>query len=218
MNGAHNLGGMMGLGPVVVDPDAPDFRADWERRTFAMAMGMGIARVWSLDEMRYAREARHPADYFGSTYYEIWLSALERLVLAHGLASPEELRAGRAFDPAAPVPRVDVAAVERLVAHGTPYDRPADRPARFQVGDRVVTRNDHPPGHTRLPRYARGRRGVVEAVHGLHVLPDANAHGRGEQPEWLYTVRFSGRELWGESAEPALQVSIAAWESYFEGE
>ena len=60
----------------------------------------------------------------------------------------------------------------------------------------------HPVGHTRLPRYARGRAGVVERVHGAHVLPDANAHGAGEQPQWLYTVRFAARELWGDDGRP----------------
>ena len=79
------------------------------------------------------------------------------------------------------------------------------------------TRVLNPTGHTRLPRYARGKQGTVERVHGAHVLPDSNAHGHGERPEWLYSVRFSGRELWGEAADPTLTVDIDAWESYLEG-
>jgi nitrile hydratase len=74
----------------------------------------------------------------------------------------------------------------------------------------------HPEGHTRLPRYARGKRGVVELVHGAHVFPDTNAHAMGENPQWLYTIRFTGPELWGEGADPALSVSVDAWESYLD--
>jgi nitrile hydratase len=106
--------------------------------------------------------------------------------------------------------------VASTLARGGPADRPAERPARFSVGDRVVTRNMHPKGHTRLPRYARGKEGVIERVHGAHVFPDTNAHREGENPQWLYTVRFTGRALWGEEVDPHLAVSIDAWESYLE--
>ncbi|MGH8965360.1 MAG: SH3-like domain-containing protein, partial [Actinomycetes bacterium] len=91
-----------------------------------------------------------------------------------------------------------------------------DKPARFAVGDRVRTRNIHPTGHTRLPRYARAKHGVVERVHGAHVFPDTNAHGAGECPGWLYGVRFTGRELWGEDADERLTVVVDAWEAYLE--
>lgn len=74
----------------------------------------------------------------------------------------------------------------------------------------------NPHGHTRLPRYARGKVGVVEARHGCHVFPDTNAHGLGEEPQWLYTVRFDGTELWGDDAEAGVTVSIDAWEPYLE--
>jgi len=88
-------------------------------------------------------------------------------------------------------------------------------PAHYlQAGDAVVTRNVHPHGHTRLPRYVRGKRGVIHRLHGIHVYPDTNAHGQGEQPQPLYSVRFEGRELWGESAEPNEQVHVDCWESY----
>jgi nitrile hydratase len=89
-------------------------------------------------------------------------------------------------------------------------------PARFAVGDRVVTRNMHPAGHTRLPRYARDKEGVIELLHGAHAFPDTRAHGQGDDPQWLYTVRFSAWELWGEEADPTVSVSIDAWESYLE--
>ena len=103
-----------------------------------------------------------------------------------------------------------------MLAVGSDSERPAETPARFAAGDPVITRNIHPTGHTRLPRYTRGKRGVIERVHGAHVFPDSNAHGLGEAPQWLYTVRFTGAELWGEDADPTLTTSIDAWDSYLE--
>ena len=158
---------------------------------------------------RYARESLHPADYLASSYYEIWTKGLEKLLVQQGLVRPEELKAGRALTPSAPVQRVLRAEdVPGVLARGGPAERPAEQPARYAVGDGVVTRNMHPGGHTRLPRYARAKCGVIERVNGVFVFPDANAHGRGESPQWLYTVRFAGTELWGEDADPALAVSV----------
>jgi nitrile hydratase subunit beta len=217
MNGAQDLGGAMGFGRVEHEPDEPWFHAEWERRAFAVTLAIGAAGRWSLDESRHARESLHPADYLSSSYYEIWVKGLEKLVTRHDLVSPEELARGAALTPPAPVKRVlRGEEVATALARGGPTERPAEHPARFAVGDAVMTRVMHPSGHTRLPRYARGKRGLVERVHGAHVFPDSNAHGQGENPQWLYTVRFSGPELWGEEADPTLVVSIDAWESYLE--
>jgi len=217
MNGGQDLGGMQGFGPVAPEPGEPLFHAPWERRAFGVTLAMGATGAWSLDASRHAREILPPPEYLAATYYEIWAKGLERLVVGAGLVSAEELRAGAALAPPAPVKRVlraeDVAAV---LARGAPCDREPRGPARFRVGDRVATRNMHPRGHTRLPRYARAKTGTVEIVHGAHVFPDAHAHGAGEEPQWLYAVRFNGRELWGEEADPTLIVSIDAWESYLE--
>lgn len=217
MNGAQDLGGMMGFGSIGIEPNEPLFHAAWERRALGVTLAMGATGTWSIDTSRHARESLPPADYLSSSYYEIWTKALERLVLRYGLVDPDELKAGRALTPAKPVKRVLQAAdVPAVLARGGPCDRPATTPARFSVGDRVRTKNIHPKGHTRLPRYARAKAGVVEIVHGAHVFPDSNAHGQGENPQWLYTVRFTGPELWGEDADPTLAVSIDAWESYLE--
>jgi nitrile hydratase beta subunit len=217
MNGAQDLGGMMGFGPVDPEKDEPWFHADWERRAMGVTSAMGATGSWTIDMSRHARESLPPAEYLSSSYYEIWTKGVERLVVKTGLVTEEELRLGRALAPPAPIKRVlkpeDVPAV---LARGGPAEREATEPARFRVGDRVRTRNMHPRGHTRLPRYARGREGVIERVHGTHVFPDTNAHGEGENPQWLYTVRFSGRELWGEEADPTIVVSVDAWESYLE--
>ena len=217
MNGAQDLGGMMGFGPVEPEANEPLFHAPWERRVLGYTVALGAAGKWNIDMSRHARESLAPAEYLSSSYYEIWTKGVERLVVKTGLVSEEELRLGKALNPPAPIKRVltrdDVPAV---LARGGPTEREATGPARFAVGDRVRTRNMHPKGHTRLPRYARDREGVIERVHGAHVFPDTNGHGAGENPQWLYTVRFSGRELWGEEADPNLVVSIDAWESYLE--
>jgi nitrile hydratase len=217
MNGAQDLGGMLGFGPIAPEADEPWFHAEWERRAFGVTLAMGATGAWNLDMTRHARESLHPADYLTSSYYDIWIKGLERLLVEKGLVTPEELAAGHALTEPTPLGRVLKAAdVPAVLARGGPADRPPEQPARFAVGDRVVTRNMHPKGHTRLPRFARDKEGVVERVHGAHVFPDTNAHGRGENPQWVYTVRFSGRELWGAEADPTLAVSIDAWESYLE--
>jgi nitrile hydratase beta subunit len=99
---------------------------------------------------------------------------------------------------------------------GSPTLRDATTPALFKVGDRVRAKQMNPPTHTRLPHYVRGHVGVIDLVHGSHIFPDTHAMGAGEQPQWLYTVRFDGRELWGDKADPTSSVSVDAWESYLD--
>ncbi|GJE18617.1 nitrile hydratase subunit beta [Methylobacterium marchantiae] len=215
MNGAQDLGGAHGFGPVVAEADEPIFHAPWERRVFALALAMGYTGAWTLDGSRAARESLPPAEYLSSSYYEIWLAALESQIVATGLATREEIAGGVSEASAKPVARV-LRAEETppRFSAGFPSDRPAEGPALFSVGDAVLTRNDHPTGHTRLPRYARGRRGVVERVHGAFVLPDASAVGRDVPPQWLYTVGFAAADLWGASADPGGRVTVAAFEGY----
>jgi nitrile hydratase len=216
MNGAHDMGGMQGFGPVEPEPNEPVFHADWERRAFALTMAMGATGEWNIDMSRFARENRPPADYLTKTYYELWAAGTEQLVLERGLVSADEIDAGRAIHPSRPVKHVLVAAeVAPALARGAPTDRPSTAPARYQVGDAVWARNINPPSHTRLPRYVRGHVGVIDAVRGCQVFPDSNALGN-EDPQWLYTVRFDARELWGADADPTVSVSVDAWESYLE--
>lgn len=217
MNGGQDLGGMHGFGPIAPEPNEPRFHAEWEKRVFGLAMAMGLSGTWNLDASRAAREALPPGEYLTSSYYAIWLKALERQVQAHGLASPEELSSGTVSTPPVTVKRVlRGEEVEPLFARGFPSDRPVTDPARFAAGERVRTRVLNPEGHTRLPRYVRGRVGMVECVHGSFVFPDTNACLAGEAPQWLYTVQFSGRELWGAQAGPGHAVSVNAFESYLE--
>jgi nitrile hydratase subunit beta len=217
MNGAQDLGGAHGFGPVVPEPDEPVFHADWERRVFAMALAMGFTGAWNLDGSRATRESLPPAEYLAASYYEIWLKALEKQVAAAGLASPAEMAAGTVSAPAKPIARVLArAGLEERFRAGFPSSRAADAPARFAVGDTVLARNLHPTGHTRLPRYVRGRRGRIARVDGVFVYPDTSAHGAGENPTWLYTVAFTAQELWGASGDPDGVVTVAAFEPYLE--
>lgn len=217
MNGPHDLGGQMGFGAVAPETDEPIFHADWEKRALGVTLCAGAMGHWNIDESRHARESLHPATYYASSYYEIWTRALERLLVRHGFVSADELAEGEASAGGAQPRRVLQAdAVAQTLARGGPCDRSVDQEPLFAEGARVRARNIHPQGHTRLPRYVRGRVGRIERVHGGFVFPDSNAHGLGEAPQRLYTVVFDGRELWGEAADPTLSVSVDAWESYLE--
>jgi hypothetical protein len=198
VNGAHDMGGVHGFGPVVAEVDEPWFHAEWERRVFAMVIALGAGGQWNIDAGRFAREDRPPPEYLGMSYFEIWLAGLERLLAERGFPS----RVLAAED------------VEATLARGGPTGRDGIQEARFAVGDRVRTRNTHPHTHTRLPRYARDKTGTVERVHGTHVFPDSNARFAGEDPQWLYTVRFTAAELWGTDAPDS--ASIDAFEPYLE--
>jgi nitrile hydratase beta subunit len=217
VNGAQDMGGDMGFGPIAAEPDEPVFHAYWERRVLGLTLAMGAARAWNVDMSRYARESLPPAEYLASSYYQIWFRGLEKLVLQTGLVTRDELTAGRSLAPGrAGTPMLKPENVLPVLTAGMSNERPVATPALFAVGDPVVTRNMNPLTHTRLPRYARAKRGIVERVHGAQVFADANASGRGEAPQWLYTVCFTGVELWGDDADPTLVTSIDAWESYLE--
>jgi nitrile hydratase beta subunit len=217
VNGAQDMGGQMGFGPIEEEPDEPVFHADWEKHAFGLTLAMGLTGAGNMDMGRQARESLPPPEYLSSSYFEIWVKGLEKLLLQTGFVTDGELRAGRSLAPGKPVKGVlKPQDVLRTLAVGAPSNRPAELPARFAVGDHVITRNIHPKTHTRLPRYARAKHGVIERVHGAHVFPDSNAQGHGEAPQWLYTVQFTGTELWGDDADPTLTTSIDAWESYLE--
>jgi nitrile hydratase subunit beta len=216
MDGVQDMGGMHGFGKVEREPNEPVFHSDWEGRTLAITRAMGYTGVWTIDQTRAGIEELPPDIYLTSSYYRKWALRLEKLVVAMGLAGADELAAGHALRAGKALKRKLAAAdVPNTLSRGS-FARPTQAAARFKPGDRVRTRNIHPPTHTRLPRYARGRVGVVEALRGCHVFPDTVAIGKGEDPQWLYTVLFEGRELWGDNAEPSLKVSIEAFEPYLE--
>ena len=217
MNGAHDMGGVMGFGPVAAEKDEPVFHSRWEARVRAMVMAMGLPMAANIDQGRFAREDVSPSDYLSKTYYEVWFAGLVRMLAERGLVTADEVAAGNSLRPRKAVARILKAdEVGPMLAGSKPYTRDVDAPALFSVGNRVRARNIHPKGHTRLPRYVRGHVGTVTQLHGAHVFPDSNAAGLGEAPQWLYTVRFAGTELWGDDADPTVTVSVDAWESYLE--
>ena len=182
----------------------------------AMQRALRATGAWNIDMSRFAQERLPAQVYLSSSYYQRWELGLERNALEHGLIDADELAAGHALRPAKPVKRVMTKdEIGQAFSRGS-FFRPARTEARFEAGDRVRAKNINPSSHTRLPRYARGHVGVVEAIRGCHVYPDSVAAGGGEHPQWLYTVVFEGRELWGEHADPTLKVSVEAFEPYLE--
>jgi nitrile hydratase len=215
MNGVHDMGGMHSFGPVQPEPNEPTFHSEWEGRCVALNRAMYFTRLWNIDQGRAAIENLPPQLYLRLSYYERWALRLQNLLTEHGLVDVDEIAAGHALRAGKPLARKLLPAdVSRL--KGGAYGREAKTPPRYKPDDRVRTRNLNPPTHTRLPRYARGRVGVVESIRGCHVFPDSAAIGQGENPQWLYTVCFDGRELWGEDSDRHLKVSIEAFEPYLE--
>lgn len=210
-----DLGGQPGHGAVTPEPEGELFHAPWEPRALALTLAMSATGTWNIDMARAARETL--PDYPQLSYYQIWLAALQVLMRQRGLLHADELAAAQALHPAPALKRVLRAdAVAATLAAGAPTVRAATAPPAFAVGQVVRLRAAAPPHHTRLPGYTRGKRGVIEHAHGMHVFADSHAQGLGEQPQWLYTVAFSGEELWGDGATPGLTVSIDAWEPYLE--
>jgi len=221
VNSVHDMGGMHGLGPVEIEPDEPWFHHEWERRAFALTLATGYLGEWNLDMSRHARERMPGAEYLAATYYEKWLWGLERLLVERGLVPSAELEA-RLQDADASVrrtghPRLLTAEnVAPLLKKGGTARVSQTTPARFAPGDEIVARNINPTGHTRLPRYARGRAGVVDRDHGVFVFADSHAMGEGPQPQHLYSVRFAARELWGPEAGERDAVYVDLWEAHLD--
>ncbi len=221
MNGIHDMGGMHGFGRVEREENEPVFHARWEGRVMGISRACSVQRIFNIDESRHAIERMAPVDYLSSSYYERWLDRNIRLLVEKGVITREQLERRMAqlaagADPT--TPHSDPTLTDRMLVvtkQRTPYRQPGP-PPRFALSDRVLTRHDAPVGHTRLPRYARGKPGVIVRVHGTFVFPDTNAHGQGEQPHALYSVRFDAARLWGESAEPRAPVHIDLWERYLQ--
>ena len=226
MNGAHDLGGMHGFGPVEPEADEPVFHAAWERRAFALTLALGAWRRWNLDMSRSIREQMPPAEYLATTYYEHWLFGIVRLTVDKGLVARDEMarvlrgeltpRDAGAAPPAVKEGALRKDDVARVVHHRRGARLDDKVPPAFQVGQWVRARNLHPTGHTRLPRYCRGRRGVVAIDHGVFIFPDTHAAGQGQKPQHVYSVRFTAQELWGPDAPANDGVHVDLWDDYLE--
>ena len=225
MDGVHDLGGTDGMGPIEREEDEPYFHSEWEKRVFGLlpvTMGQGM---YNLDEFRHAIERMEPAHYLESSYYEHWLTAMEELLVENEVITEEELYSrideiDSADDPDELIPEREDPELSGelmgLIEAGASTKRESTEPV-FEPGAEIVVRNIHPDGHTRCPEYVRRAHGVVDAVRGTFVLPDAHAHSEGENPEPVYSIRFDAAELWGpEYAEENETVYIDLWESYLE--
>ena len=217
MNGVHDMGGMHGMGPIQYESNEPVFHEPWEARVFALYRAVRALPKWTTDASRHAVELIPAPEYLRMSYYEQRLHALIELMVEGGLVTRAEVESGKAAPDSSKVtPALIASAVPAVIAKGKPASRDVPATVRFTVGQRVRARNIHPTGHTRLPRYVRGKVGAIHRDHGVHVFPDTNAHSLGEKPQHLYSVRFGARELWGEQASERDAVYIDMWDDYLE--
>jgi nitrile hydratase len=210
------MGGMHGMGPIHHDANEPVFHEAWEGRVYALTRVVR-GQDYNLDRGRHLIELLPPADYLRMSYYERWFTRMVNQLLESGVVTQAELDSGQPVPGGAKAtPAVTAAMVPGLVTRRNSARRDAGVQPRFTVGQRVRARNVHPTGHTRLPRYARGKRGVVAIDHGVFLFPDTNAHLQGEKPQHVYSVRFAAQELWGPQASPRDFVHIDMWDDYLE--
>ncbi|MGI9001562.1 MAG: nitrile hydratase subunit beta [Pseudonocardia sp.] len=219
MDGISDMGGTEGWGPVTAPTrDEPPFAEPWEGRAFALTLlTMGRVSGRNLDAFRHALERLDRADYLDDGYYGRWLNAAELMLTDSAILAPGAIDArartitGEAVEePPVPEPRKPDYAPTAAGSLRTVAEAPA-----FAVGDTVRARSTPSEGHTKLPRYVRGHTGVVEVVQPAHLLPDTHAHFQGENPQYVYSVRFDSHELWGESAED-FALTVELYESYLE--
>jgi nitrile hydratase beta subunit len=217
VNGVHDMGGMQGFGPISPEVNEPVFHAPWEGRVITMVLAIAAWGKFGADHRRHVRELIPPAEFLAMSYYQIWYAGLIANMLNAGMVTREETDSGI---PAAVSPKLTpallAARVPTFFANGAPKSRNVPAAANFRVGQQVRARNINPTTHTRLPRYARGKSGVVMSDHGIFVFPDTNASFLGEKPQHLYSVRFAARELWGQQAKPKDTIYIDLWDDYLE--
>ena len=216
MNGVHDMGGMHGMGPITHEENEPAFHEPWEGRVYALSRVLRGGN-WNLDASRHGLEVLPPAEYLRMTYYERWFARLKTMLVDSGDVTPAEIESGvPAAGSAKRTPAVRADGVPAMAFVRAPSRRNAVVAARFRAGQKVRARNIHPTGHTRLPRYVRGKTGVIVVDRGVFLFPDTNAHHLGEKPQHLYSVLFAARELWGEKASPRDSIHLDMWDDYLE--
>jgi nitrile hydratase subunit beta len=217
MNSIADMGGMHGFGPVDRSEGGGPFHHEWERRILGITFATLGAGLYNVDEIRRVTESIEPITYLRSSYYERWLDTAIALLQEKGVFNSEELAAGRsAAPPHAPGSFVNKETARSILEHGGTSRAANGAPARFRVGDAVIARNINPTHHTRLPRYIRGKRGVIALDHGVFALPDSNASGLGTSHQHVYGVRFTARELWGPEASSRDTLQIDLFDDYLD--
>ena len=217
MNGAHDMGGQQNMGPVEYEKDEPVFHATWEARIYALTRAMRAWGRWNLEANRHALELMDPIDYLRMSYYERWVHRLTEQVVQYGFVSKEELDSGKtAHGSTTFSPPFTIATSERWLSRGVSSSEDLGVRPRFTLHQRVRARDINPIGHTRLPRYVRGRIGIIVRDHGVYAFPDSNAHFQGEKRQHVYSVRFAASDLWGDAASPRDSVHLDLWDDYLE--
>ncbi len=220
MDSIADMGGMQGWGPVPYEPGTDDhpFHEPWEGRAFAMTL-LAINRLsgQNLDAMRHALSRLHPVDYLVDGYYGRWLNCAELMLVDSGIIAPGAIdaRARRLLGEDVAEPPEPTPSKPDYAGTGPGSLRQVDDQPRFKVGQTVRAKDIHPSGHTRLPRYVRGRTGMVQGLHPAALLPDTHAHFEGENPQHVYDVAFDSTELWGPDSE-SFSLHIDLYESYLE--
>jgi nitrile hydratase beta subunit len=217
MNGVHDMGGMHGMGPIEVEQGEPVFHHPWESRVFGLRRAMGAWGRWNIDVSRHEVELVPPADYLRMSYYERQFAAFLVLLQKRGFINSAEIEAAKpSSESPVAVPVLTREKATQLVVKGVPTGRDVSVPANFRIGQRVRAINANPLGHTREPRYVRGKLGTINRDHGIFVFPDTNAQFLGEKPQHVYSVRFAARELWGDHAAPQDSIYVDLWDDYLE--
>ncbi|MCB1499823.1 MAG: nitrile hydratase subunit beta [Bauldia sp.] len=216
MDGIHDLGGRQGYGPIDVGEPPEPFHAAWEARLLGIVRAFTRPGAWSIDWFRHVRECIDPADYLTRPYYDQWLQTYAAMMVDSGAATVAELATGRSASalPGMPAPATPES-VETAKKTFARFDRESTAAPTFAPGDAVRTNPLGAAGHTRLPQYARDKRGRIERFRGFHILPDSNMTGKGTA-EPLYTVSFDATELWPEAGSRRDRVYLDLWESYLE--
>ena len=216
MNGVHDMGGLQCMGRIEYERNEPVFHAPWEGRVYALSRAIRKIGKWNIDTNRHTIESLPPAQYLRLSYYERWLAVLTTNLIRFGLVTKEEMESGKPATGSAKAVPVLTVAMAGSFNRGIASSQDPSRSPLFKVGARVRARNLNPVGHTRLPRYARGKTGVVVIDHGVYIFPDTNAHFQGEKRQHVYAVRFTARELWGEAASLRHVVHVDLWDDYLE--
>jgi nitrile hydratase subunit beta len=215
ISGIHDMGGMPDTGSIRLEENEPVFHEPWEARLFAIWRVLLTWGKWKTT--RVAIESIQPADYLRMTYYERVLAALSDLLVDTKMISAAELESGVPDSGTMRlVPPLRAAQVPAWIAQGVPGRPDITVTPHFRVGQRVRARNINPAGHTRLPRYIRGKVGTVERDYGVFAFPDTWVYFLEDKPQHLYAVRFTARELWGDRAHANDVVYVDVWDDYLE--
>jgi nitrile hydratase beta subunit len=216
MDGIHDLGGKQGYGPIEFDSDEAPFHHDWEAREWGIAQSARTPGI-TIDWWRHCRELIMPVDYLGRPYFDSWAQTDFSTYIEAGWMTMQDIGSDGPGDNSSADGAPPALSLQQVLQedreHAFRFDAAIDAQPEFALGQPVVTASHGHQGHTRLPQYARGRRGRIEACNGAHVFPDLSAQGV-EVHQYCYSVVFTAAELWAEVESSRDKVYLDLWESY----